>query len=120
MQNAIANQPVGRQMGMRAGIAVAAQADIGMHDDAHRPPMRNLMHAVGDFPIGNRDMQDERFEGGDFHGAELSIVLSAGISPIASPRISRSDNCFHVNCELRKPQQSTSTLARRIQSGEWF
>ena len=62
-------------MGMGAGVAVAAQPDIGMHNDAHRPPMRNLMQTVGDFPIGYGDMQDEWFEGGDFHGVDSHVSL---------------------------------------------
>jgi hypothetical protein len=70
MFDAIADKPIGRQVGVRARKAVAAQTNVGMHDHSDRTPMRHLMHTVGDLLVRNGDVQNEWFEGGDFHDAD--------------------------------------------------
>ena len=65
--NAAGDQVVAGQVRMRAGKTVARQAVFGFDLRAHHAPVRNAVRAVGNLRAGHRHMQDEGFDGFDFH-----------------------------------------------------
>ena len=65
--DAVGNQAVAGQVGVRAGVAVAGHAGVGADDDAGRAPMGELVGAVGYLAAGDRRVQDKGFKLGNFH-----------------------------------------------------
>ena len=67
MDDAINDQPVGRQVRVRPGKAVTDQAVVGVDGDAGRAPVGNFVRAVGDPSTGHRRVQDDRLQFGNLH-----------------------------------------------------
>ena len=67
VDDAIHDQPVGRQVRVRPGKAVADQAVVGMDGHAGRTPVGKFVRAVGDPSAGHRRVQDDGLESGNFH-----------------------------------------------------
>ena len=71
--NAAGDQVVAGQVRVCAGKTVARQAVFGIDLRAHHTPMRNAVRAVGNLRAGHRHMQDEGFDGFDFHGRPCRV-----------------------------------------------
>ena len=67
VDDAIDDQPVGRQVRVRPGKPVADAAVVRVDRHAGRAPVGQLVRAVGDAAAGDGRVQDDGFEPGNFH-----------------------------------------------------
>jgi len=67
VHDAVGDEPVGGEMRVRAGEAIASEACVGVDGHAGRTPMRKRVCAVGDSAARDGRVQDERLKPGDLH-----------------------------------------------------
>ncbi|MNY03247.1 hypothetical protein D3C86_1358590 [compost metagenome] len=88
------DQPVGRQMRMGAGETIALKAVTGGDLRADDAPMGDAVGGIGNGLRGQRQVQDERFDGGNFHDRS---VLDA--------------DCFRGGTDATAPRSEIARMA---------